>query len=193
MQLRTLNKNKGFTLVELMVSVSIFTVVMFISMGSILTVFDSSRKSQNLRAVMDNLNFTLEAMTRTIRFGKNYHCDASLGVLTSPRDCNFSAGASSFSVLDYLDRQVTYELESGRIVRSVSTINSGAPYYLTSSDVTIEEMKFYVFGSPLYAGGADLFQPQVTIVMSGYAGSKASTRSRFTLQTTVSQRMFDSQ
>ena len=64
--------NHGFTLIEIMVAVSIFSLIMVISMGSILSVFDANKKSQTLRTVMDNMNFTLEGMTRTIRFGRNY-------------------------------------------------------------------------------------------------------------------------
>lgn len=183
--------SRGFTLVELLVSVSLFAVIMLISMGSILSVFEANKKSQTLRAVMDNLNFTLEAMTRTIRFGTNYHCDITQGTLTSPRDC--AAGADSFSVLDSTGaNQVTYKLSGTRIARS---INGGADYYLTSSDVTIQSLKFYVFGSTKYSTGADLYQPQVIIVVGGYAGSttRPTIQSTFSLQTTVSQRVFDSQ
>ena len=67
------NNKSGFTLVELMVSVSLFVIVMTISMGSILSVFNANRKAKNIRNVMDNINFTLEGMTRTIRFGSNIY------------------------------------------------------------------------------------------------------------------------
>jgi len=183
--------NKGFTLIELMVSVSIFVIVMVISTGSILSVFDANRKSQTLRTVMDNLNLTMESMTRVIRFGTNYHCDVTVTnpALTSPRDCG--SGASSIQVLasDGVTR-VAYRLVNNKITRS---INGGTEYDLTSADMVITDLSFRVFGSPLYANGTDKFQPQVIIVIRGYAGTKVSTRSEFTLQTTVSQRAFDFQ
>lgn len=181
---------KGFTLVELMVAISLFAVIMVLSMGSIFSVFNANKKSQTLRAVMDNLNFTLEAMTRTIRFGSNYHCDATTGVISVPRDC--AGGADSFSILDSGGHQVTYKLSGTRIAR---TVDGGSDYYLTSGDVTIQKLKFYVYGSTLYSNGGDLYQPQVIMVVGGYAGSstKPSAQSTFTLQTTVSQRSFDSQ
>src|SRR3989344_7817509 len=165
MLLKNLKTKKGFTLVELMVSISLFTIVMTISMGSIFSVFNTNKKSESLRAVMDNLNFTLEAMTRTVRFGTNYHCDVTVGVISVPRDC--ASGADSFSVLDSNGQQVSYKLSGTRIARS---INGGADYFLTSSDVTIQKLKFFVFGSTLYSNGGDLFQPQVIMVIGGYAG-----------------------
>ena len=181
---------RGFTLVELMVSISLFAIVMTISMGSIFSVFNANEKSESLRAVMDNLNFTLEAMTRTIRFGINYHCDATTGVISVPRDC--AGGADSFSVLDSSGRQVTYKLSGTRIAR---VVNGGSDYYLTSADVTIQKLKFYVFGSTLYSNGGDLYQPQVIMVVGGYAGGvgKSNSQTSFSLETTVSQRSFDSQ
>ena len=178
----------GFTLVELLVSVSLFVVVMVISMGSILSVFDTNEKSKTLRSVMDNLNSTMETMTRTIRFGTLYHCDSTQGTLTVPRDC--AGGATSIAVKAADGKEVIYKLNAGRISR---TIDSGTEYFLTSSDVTITRLAFRVFGSPLYNNGADQFQPQTIIVISGFAGSRPTTESAFDLQTTVSQRVFDSQ
>ena len=64
---------RGFTLVEIMVAVSVFVLVMVISSGAIISVFNANQKSKNLRSAMDNLNLTMESMTRTIRFGTKYH------------------------------------------------------------------------------------------------------------------------
>jgi len=180
----------GFTLVELMVSVSLFAIVMVISMGSVVSVFDANKKSQSLRTVMDNLNSTMEAMTRTIRFGSVYHCDVSKGDITLPRDCGNNDSSSSFVVRAVDGKRVTYKLVGGAIARS---IDGGPNYFLTSGDVTIQALSFRVFGSPAYSGGADLYQPQVIIVVKGFAGTKATSQSSFTLETTVSQRQFDSQ
>lgn len=180
--------NKGFTLIELMVSVSVFIIVMTISMGSIMSVVDANRKSQSLRSVMDNLNFTLESMTRNIRFGTNYHCDITQGIVSLPRDC--SAGASSIAVTSSLGVQVVYKLVNGRIARS---LNGGADYYLTGTDLTITNLSFRVYGADYYAAGANMDQPKTVMVVSGFVGTKASAKTTFTVQTTVSQRLFDSQ
>ncbi len=186
-------KNKytrGFTLVELMVSVSIFIIVMTISTGSILSVFDANRKTQSLRSVMDNLNFSLESMTRTIRFGTNYHCDDAVTPppYTSPNDCLL--GAPSIIVTDSDNNQVRYFLNANQIWRS---INSGAASPMTSLDMSIQSLSFRVIGSLPYSDGANLFQPEVIIVIKGYAsGMKIGLESSFNLETTVSQSQIDS-
>lgn len=192
-----MDRRRGFTLIEIMVSVSVFVVIMVISMGTIVTIVDANRKSQTLRTVMDNLNFTIEAMTRTIRFATKYHCDVTIisPPITSPRDC--AGGANSIVVLASNGDTVTYKLNtvSGQILRDIdsSTGIDSFNYSLTSSDVTITTLSFRVIGSYGYGGGANKLQPQVIITIGGYSGSKPTTRSSFLLQTTVSQRVFDSQ
>jgi prepilin-type N-terminal cleavage/methylation domain-containing protein len=192
-------KNKGFTLVELMVSVSVFVIIMTISMGSILSIFDANKKSQTIRTVMDNLNFSLEAMTRTIRFGTNYHCDVTVGDITTPaqRDCTTGASSMVVKTSDGVTR-VAYKLAEGRIRRYVGSeidyiSDNTEGYAVTSADVTITDLTFRVVGSTPYSNGNDLYQPQAIITVSGFAGIKPTTKSSFSLQTTVSQRMFDSQ
>ncbi len=180
--------NRGFTLIELMVAVSVFTMIMVISMGSILTVIDANRKSQSLRSVMDNLNYTLESMTRTIRFGTQYHCDVLQGIVGTPRNCS-APGASSMSVRSSLGTTVEYKLEGTRIRRTTG----GTSQYLTGTDVTITSFMFIVSGAPSYSNGADLNQPMAIIVIGGYVGSKPTSKSTFMIQTTVSQRLFDTQ
>ena len=187
MQKSNIKNNRGFTLIEIMVSVSIFSVVMLMVSSAIYTVFDSNRKSQSLRAVMDNMNLSLEAMTRTIRFGKDYHCDITVVPNTTPRDC--ASGADSIAVTDFSGNRVIYKKVGTRIAR---TINGGSDIFVTGADVNISTTTFRVLGSAPYASGSDLFQPKVIIVIDGYAGSKTSARSNFVIETTVSQRQFDS-
>lgn len=182
------NKIKGFTLAEIMVSVSVFVVVMSMAGGSIYSVIEANRKSQNMRSVMDNLNYSLESMTRTIRFGKNYHCNMTLDNISTPRDCSIP-GANSLVVTSPSGSQVIYKLDGTRIVRN----SGGNDQNLTGSDVNITNLTFLVSGSNPYNNGANLYQPQVLVVISGYVGTKATSRSSFTIQTTISQRVFDTQ
>lgn len=189
-------RSRGFTLIELMVSVSVFVIIMVISMGSILSIFDANKKSQSLRTVMDNLNFTLEVMTRTIRFGTNYHCDVTTGDITTPAPVDCALGRSSIVVKASDGRKVAYKLKTdgNGIVRIARSINGGTDYFVTSSDVTITNLTFRVIGSLPYSSTPhDLVQPQVIITVNGNAGVRATVKSTFSLQTTVSQRMFDSQ
>lgn len=195
MFLKKIKKNRGFTLIELIVAISVFTFIMFISTGSILSIIDANRKSQSLRAVMDNLNYTLESMTRTIRFGTNYHCDITQGTVSNPSDCPVGTGANSLAVLGPGGVQVRYRYDAANSAIERSTDNGATYIDLTSANVTITSINFRVYGSASYTteGAGAHYQPQVIIVISGYSGAKPTSRTSFTLQTTVSQRIIDSQ
>src|SRR3990167_4918000 len=78
-QLRTTNyalrTNAGFTLVEMIVAVGLFSLVMLVSVGALLALTGANRKAQALQSVMNNLNIALDGMVRSIRMGSNYSCD----------------------------------------------------------------------------------------------------------------------
>lgn len=159
---------------------------MLIIMGAVLSVLNVNSKVQAKKTAMDNLNFALESMERTIRFGTKYHCDATVLPVTSARDCG--AGASSISVLaSDGTSQVTYALSNGALVQTIG----GNTLALTSPEVTIQSITFWVLGAQPY--GTDNLQPRVTITISAIAGSanKAAAQASFKLETTVSQRKLD--
>ncbi len=173
----------GFTLIELMVAVTIFSLVVVMSLGAVVSILNANRKSQSLESVMSNLNFTLESMSRDLRYGTNYSC----GVVSStPRDCQ--SGEGDVTVLS--DRglgNVTYLLDSNhQIIRTTSSTGVTVP--ITAPEVKINNLKFYVTGSDP-ASTPDTNQPKIRIIIQGTAGTRNP--SSFNIQTTVSQRIFD--
>lgn len=170
---------KGFTLIELMTAVSIFSIVMTISMGSIVGIFDANRKSRSLKTVLNNLNLAVESMSKEIRFGTNYHCGS--GDITEPQDC--PSGDTLVSILSSDSTQITYRLNDKSIEKQ---IDDGGYISLTAPEIIVDDLTFYVLG----ARSEDLFQPKVLIKIKSHSG-EGKGRSDFTLQTTVSQRILD--
>ena len=177
---------KGFTLIELMVAMSIFIVVMTISMGSILGVFDANRKSRSLKTVLNNLNLAVESMSKEMRFGKNYHCEefpTASPPFTTPQNC--APGGKLMSFLSSDNLQIVYKLNGTTIEKS---INGGSTYIaVTAPEITIDDLTFYTLG----ALTSDTLQPKVIIKIKSHAGTTDIGRSDFTLQTLVSQRVLD--
>lgn len=179
---------KGFTLIELMVSLSVFIIVMTVSLGSILSILNANEKSQSKKTAMDNLNYALESMSRTIRFGTSFYCGTTAVTSPSPaptNDCTSVPGSTSLSIRDANGVLVVYSLSGGQIMKAV---NNQTPTPVTSPEVTINRLAFYVFGS---AAWPDQNQPRVTLSLSGTVGTRAATQSTFNLQTTVSERKLD--
>jgi prepilin-type N-terminal cleavage/methylation domain-containing protein len=170
---------RGFTLIELMTAISIFIVVMTISMGSIINVFDANRKARSLKTVLNNLNLAVESMSREMRFGKNYHCGS--GTITVPRNC--PSGGTLVSFLSSENTQITYRLNGQTIEKRVG---SGSYIAVTAPEIVIDRLTFYTLG----AGTSNTLQPKTIIIIKGHAGI-AKSRSDFTLQTLVSQRFPD--
>ena len=69
---KKLNNQSGFTLVEMLVAVSIFVVVAIIVTGALMVVIQSYRKTQTAKLVIDNLNFAMDQMALDLREGTEY-------------------------------------------------------------------------------------------------------------------------
>jgi hypothetical protein len=155
---------------------------------------DANRKAQTLKSVMNNLNFAVESMSRNIRFGTTYHCEDTdtlppPAALVNPRDCSTGGPILAFEPFDGdpddVQDQVVYRLNGTQIERSV---DSGATFIpITAPEVQIEEFHFYVDG----ARSSDTLQPRAVMVIRGSSGTTAKTRTEFTLQTSVTQRVLD--
>ncbi len=179
---RKLKRSFGFTLVEIIVAVSLFTLVATISIGAVLSIFDANKKSQTSKTVVDNLNLSIEDMARTVRFGTNYHCGSG-GTLTSPQNCSVG---DNFLAVNFNSSTVVFRLNNSRIERST---NGGTTYSpITASDVVIETLNFYVFGA---TDSPSLQQPYVLVLIRGYVGTKPTQQTKFTIETIMSQRALD--
>lgn len=71
------NANRGFTLIEMIVSLGVFSIVVTIAIGAMLILINTNQQLQTEQSVMTNLSFALDTMTREIRTGYNYFCQAS--------------------------------------------------------------------------------------------------------------------
>lgn len=210
----SMNTARGFSLIELMVSVAIFTIVMVIALGSLLAISASERKAETLKSVMNNLNFALDSMSRAIRTGANYHCGSS-GTLSSPQECatadtylavQISNGSvpgcdstNTCTVIYWLDTTPAHCGQTGAvggcIMRRVITQLGADSGFLqiTSPEVVIATpsgqpgLSFYVKGSPL----ADGIQPKVVLIVNGYVQINVNQQSYFYLQTAITQRIYD--
>ena len=169
---------RGYTLLELIVSIGIFSIIMLAVTGAYLTLINLERKARAVSDLNSNLAFTIDGMSRTVRTGKNYAC---------PSGGNGTCSELSFT--DSQNQQVTYLLKSdgsiGQCIGGVSCTSSNATS-LTDPRITIETLTFYVRGV-----GADDAQPRVTFTVRGGIQTEATKRTNFTIQGAASQRLID--
>lgn len=198
---KTYFKKTGFTLVELMVAIAVFSIVMVVATGALLNVIDANQKAQTIKTAINNINFALEGISKDMRMGTNYGCGQEVAENTSEADCLTGGKLISYKSPKEGGRYVYYrfkktgegENEVGRIERRVCLDNSPqdcSDYSpLTSSEINITSLSFYLVGAsdsrkPL----GNRTQPRVLITLTGEAGKKEKTQTQFSLQTSVSQR-----
>ena len=68
------NHNQGFSLIEMIVALGIFSIVVTTAVGSLIVVINNNQKLQAEQSIMTNLAFALDSMTREIRMGYAYVC-----------------------------------------------------------------------------------------------------------------------
>ncbi len=187
----------GFTLVEIMVAMSIFAMVMLVAIGGLVVSSNSAKKARSLRTAMDNVNYAMENMSRSLRLGSGYSCvdsgtNISLSDLTSaqPSDCSGTTGGSGIIFTPANPDPVNppnitaFQWNAGKI-KKISVQNPTA-VDLTSDEVTIKDLKFFVKGTKDSTAG-DLTQPRVYIIMKGVVTINGED-TEFALQTLASQR-----
>ena len=193
MKIKKTQKNRGFTLIELMVATSIFVIIMLASMSSLFIMLNASKNSKALRSAMDNVNFAMESMTRSIRMGTNYYCvptGQSMPVsLDVAQDCDSNGGTYiAFVPQENTGFRVGYKLTprndtNGTYTLQRCDINSCVD--IVSTDINIERLKFFIKGS----GNNDGTQASVYIIIKGTVKVKGVPTS-FAIQTMASQRNF---
>lgn len=193
-----LRSDRGFSLIELLVSMAIFTVVLTMAVGGLLVLISSNAKAQNIQEAVSNVQFALDSMAREIRNGSSYYCTDSGSV--SDGDYSAVQDCDDGNALSVIEGGVNQELgisqsANSRIgwrynssAQSVERWDGGGAWErLTSSKVSITEMYFRV----IHTSKSDQRQPMVTIYIKGEVTGINDTGSEFTLQTSLTQRQLD--
>ena len=151
----------GFTLIEVMIAITLFSAIMILGTGAVLNSSSVHKKTQTMRAVMDNLNFVMEDMSRNLRLGSDYVC-----ISGSLNNCS----AISFTSVD--GSNITYGImQNGTIEKNAIPI--------TPPEVTISPSSGFSIDNTA--------QPLVTIRLVGTVVYKGG-QTNLNLRTSVSQR-----
>ena len=197
-------KNSGFTIIETMISISIFIIVVMIGMNALLNASFIHQKNRDQRSIMDNLTFIMEDMSRNIRTGYNYYCTnggMSVVVGGTPQSCVSGNQAIVFETADgnpnTLSDQWIYNIypsDDGigyNIWKSIGGSN-GTFVQLNPEEIKLDGTSgFIVTGAESSTdSNPNKQQPLVTIRLVGTITTKGVAMP-FSLQTTVSQRNLD--
>lgn len=171
MKKNTQKFHSGFTLMEVMVSVSIFAIIITIGIGSLLTINSTLQKTRAERQAIDSVSFLLDTMTRQIRTGTEWSVTED-SISFTPQEDGGLAGKSN---------KTTYSLKEDRI-----TYQEGNSLPVDITPAGISDISLF-FTDKTGPNG----QPYVTIELSAIIRS-GQQDSQINVRTGVSQRAIES-
>ena len=154
-------QKSGFALIEVLVSLALFTTVMLISVSALLALIDANRKAQSLQSVNNNLNFAFDNLTRNIATGGRYYCSHEAlkehqhqDLPNESQDCPEEQGSQSgaqpeMALTNYKGERVGYRLNDSRIERRVDSSDTNGNWIpITAEEIIITNLSFFVTGAP---------------------------------------------
>ena len=170
-----LNSKNGFTIVELLIAMTLFTVPIGITSGVFIQSLRTQRNLTALIAANSNASLTIEQIAREARTGKDFCVDAN-----SP--CRTDAGVYKEIIFtNTKNEKVKYELIAPSIMRS---INGQTPIPMTADNVNVQTLSFYMSGNQ----PGDGKNARITMVLKIGAVGIPFSESVINLQTTVTTR-----
>ena len=171
--------NRGFTLLEMIISIGIFSTIVIASIGITIGISNAQIKASSVQAAQDNIRFSVKLMTREMRTGSQYEL-SHLCAGTSGEEIRFVASSGTSRV---------YYRSGASLMRLVDSTNCSTAKPLMSEEVGVESLRFRIGGA---TPGATDGQPWVMVSLSIRSrGSKPVLDSQMDLQTMVVQRFRD--
>ncbi len=177
--------NKGFSLLEMVVAIGIFSVAVWGATDIVVIASQAQAKASELRNIQDNIRFALEYVSKELRTGKSITTSSCSGSLCQRVQFTNDRAQS-----------IMYCVSDSVLIRSVNDncTNLGDEtknIHLTSDEVRVNSINFYVRGNT--AGPSD-GQPITTILMKVSSNpGKVKLQTSMDLQTSVTQRLRDLQ
>ncbi|MEK7121813.1 MAG: type II secretion system protein [Patescibacteria group bacterium] len=164
----TLNKQSGFTIVEVLVTSLIFSIIAMTVSAIFIQIINIEKRGLAVQKIQDNALLVLEEMSRDMRVSRVADQEAP------------GCTATAITLIHPLKGTVVYQTSGGIVQRSV---NGGSYVDVSGSNVNFTRMNFCVLGSL----ANDNQSPRVTIVTS-IQNRTGKEIMQIDLQTTVTSR-----
>jgi len=173
---------QGFTLVELLVAVAIFSLIVGGVVNILSSTFAVQRRSLASQELVGQTSFVAEFMSRALRQAQK---EFSAPTCLSGNGDNYELFDADTRIR-FIDRDGDCRefYEDGGKIKERDVLSS-TESDLTSADLTVQTLKFYISGE----SQSDNLQPRATFYMAieGRDANKPLIR----LQSTISQRRYD--
>ncbi len=171
---------RGFTIIEMLVAIAVFSIALVAICGIFLSITKSQRKNSIDQDVQSEMSYALETITQAIR---RYNIDY-----------NTSINNPAFTLVLVRQDKESVSFFRGSDNRLKMQIGTGAAQDILSDKVKVDDLKFWITPTtdPFVPGGENE-QPRVTILL-GLSQSKNTTKpeeqASMRVQTTITQRVY---
>ncbi|MDD3151074.1 MAG: prepilin-type N-terminal cleavage/methylation domain-containing protein [Candidatus Gastranaerophilales bacterium] len=185
--IKKLKNNRGVSLLELIVSIAIFSFLILSATQIFKMVIDGQRNAISAQNVQENIRYAMEKMSKEIRMAQ-----------ISNKECSSAAIYKVFNTADsgqelYFKNKneecIIYYLENNRLKIMVSTLSGDVADFITPAKVEVSNLKFYIDDDLISAFHSK--QPYVTMVMDVRAIGQAIHEQKMKIQMTVSSRYYE--
>jgi len=174
---------KAFTLIELLTTITIFSIVVTAFLNLFSSAFQEQRKNLIQAYLLNNASYITEYLSRALRMAKK----DMTGICIGEKE-NYQNPGGEISRIKFLnDDEECQEFFFDSADEMLKIAREGVSLPLTPSNIKVKNLKFEILG----ASQTDKLQPKVTIVLKLKTTSQPSLELEF--QTTVSQRQLDVQ
>lgn len=181
------NYSTGFTLVEIIVTITVFSLIFGIVSSMFVSAIKSQKKSLVSQELLSQASYVMEYVSRHLRMAKNYNI-ASVGCVNNGYNYEITRGGNGVKFANYEDPSCCWEfyLENNRLNRGITgtgCYSSNVP--LTSANLTVDKFSISLIDSE----ASDGLQPRLTLFLKiRGGGEKSEEQSIIEIQTTISQR-----
>jgi prepilin-type N-terminal cleavage/methylation domain-containing protein len=190
---------RGFTLIEVVVVMSIFFVIVGTAVGIFISVISGQKRILSEQALLNQASYITEYMSKSLRMASKDLSGACLGedyqgynyLLT--RYDSIEGAYRGIKFINQLDNNACDEFYFDNIDQENTFLkeikNNGSAVSLTSDKVIVEYARFVINGKDSIQGSfeEDGIQPRVTISF-GFKHKGDKNQPSVKIQTTVSQR-----
>jgi len=182
-------KNKGYTLIEIMVGVAVFMIIISAPVGFFVSSLRVQQKVLFSQQLLDNISYSLEYMSRALRMAKK---DVSGGCIVKNTNYELTRDGKGVKFLNYRDVCQEFYWDINSAPRSLKEAKDAVILPLTTSDLDVFSFKI---GSANSWDQADNEQPKVTFFLEvkGIKSKKAELQPEIIIQTTITQRNLDTE
>ena len=169
---------KGFTLFEIIIAITVFSIIISAFLGIFGSTFNSQKKSLNTAYLLSSISYVTEYVSRDLRMAQK---DVLGNCISNNDNFQVTHSGQGLKFLNYQGECHEIYVQDNVLIIS----RDGIAETLTPSDITVEDMNFYVTGEQ----GSDMLQPKASFFMHMKTITEPVQELRF--QTTVSQRPLD--